>query len=142
FFIDDKIFDGLELRPFIPMVPYSTLYTFMLLPTFTETSVVNLALASGLLAYALGIDPQFVPSAPATGQGVFSFFVKPHSQLDATWNHQRGQVEIDALFVGRRLSKDTLFVIEAKCSDKFGSFAKHKLYYALAALRERLPENV
>jgi hypothetical protein len=102
---------------------YSTLYTFMLLPGFTETSVVNLALASGLLPYALDVDATYTPSVPATGQSVFSFPVKPNSKLGAEWFHQRGQVEIDALFVARRRSKETLFLVEVKCSNNFESLA-------------------
>jgi hypothetical protein len=142
FLLDDEVFANVLPKPFIPTVPYSTLYTFMLLPAFTETSVVNLALASGLLAHALDVEPAYAPSVPATGQSVFSFPVRPHSKLDANWLHQRGQVEIDALFVARRRSKDTLFLVEAKCGSQFGSLAKHKICYALAAVRTRLPENV
>lgn len=48
--------------------------------------------------------------------------------------HYKGQVEIDALFVGRRNRQETLFVIEAKTSNNFQSLAKHKLVYPVLAL--------
>src|SRR5262249_47549043 len=73
FLIDDELFASQQPRPYVPTVKYSALYAFMLLPVFTETSVVNLALASGLLPHALGVDPGYEPSIPATGQSVFSF---------------------------------------------------------------------
>jgi hypothetical protein len=139
FFFDDKLFSSIKPEMFIPTVPVSDLYVFQLLPTLTETSLVNLALVSGLLGTALQFDDPYRPIVPATGQSTFSFEVRPNSSIDATWGHDRGQVEIDALFTARRRGKDTLFLVEAKNSKGLGTLAKHKLVYPMLALRGHVP---
>jgi hypothetical protein len=118
------------------------LFTFALLPKFTETSLVNLALASGLLSHALRIDDEELPSAPATGQGTYSFTFSPHADLNVTWAHTKGQVEIDAAITAKRCGEETLFVVEAKAGDDFDSLAKHKLLYPALALRSGVPEHM
>lgn len=142
FLFDERIFSSLSIESFIPTVPVSALYAFDLLPSFTESSVVNLALASGLLGHALRLDHGFLPSAPATGQTTYSFPVRPHTGLAVEWAHERGQVEIDALFVARRAGRDTVFLVEAKTSPKFSTLAKHKLVYPLRALNAEVPHYV
>jgi hypothetical protein len=116
------------------------LFVFTLLPKFTETSLVNLAMASGLLSHALQLDYEALPSAPATGQGTYSFTFSPHADLNVTWAHTRGQVEIDAAFIAKREGNETLFVVEAKAGDEFDSLAKHKLLFPALALRNGIPE--
>jgi hypothetical protein len=143
FIFDEEIFASLAPVSFIPSVPVRHLFPFLLLPSFTEISLVNLAFASGLLAHALGIDQRDLPYAPATGQSTFDFPVVPHSKLGVRWQHQRGQVEIDAVFSAQRASRETVFLLEAKTSAKkgeeFDSLAKHKLMYPVLALRDHLP---
>lgn len=79
------------------------------------------------------------PIIPATGQTVFSFKFQPHPSIETIWNHDRGQVEIDALFTAKRQGKETLFLVEAKSSSDISSLAKHKLVYPLLALRQHIP---
>src|SRR4051794_17804958 len=75
-----------------------------------------------------------MPRAPATGQSTFSFDLKPHSSSDTVWRHLRGQVQIDALFVGRRDGEELIFVVEAKHGSYPSSLAKHKLVYPVLAI--------
>lgn len=139
FLMDDSVFSSASAEVFIPSVSMKELFAFQLLPALTETSYVNLALASGLLAHALRLDDQRSAHVPATGQSKFSFKVRPHSAHPASWNHHSGQVEIDALFVAQRGGKPHLFLVEAKVSKGPQSLAKHKLVYPLLALRESVP---
>ena len=73
FFFDNALFGKLEPEVFVPKVPYSALYSLALVPTLTESSLANIAVASGLISEALGVDPQGVPSIPATGQSTYTF---------------------------------------------------------------------
>jgi hypothetical protein len=141
FLLDDELFRDIRPELFIPDVSLRRLYAYTLLPAVTETSLVNLAIASGLLNRALGVDDTEVPSAPATGQSVFSFPVTPHERLGVTWQHINGQVEIDALMVARRAGREVLFLIEAKKSNAYASLAKHKLVYPALAVRGGLPSH-
>jgi len=109
------------------------------LPSFTETSLVNLALASGLMAHALGIRKGDVGLAPATGQSTFSFKFRPREKIELTWPHLRGQVEIDSLFTARRNGKETVFIMESKAGREFDSLSNHKLVYPVLALPQKVP---
>lgn len=142
FLIDDVIFSSAGAQVFIPSVSMKELFAFQLLPALTETSYVNLALASGLLAHALRLDDERSAHVPATGQSTFSFEVRPHAVHPVLWNHRRGQVEIDALFVAQRNGKPHLFLVEAKVSPGMQSLAKHKLVYPLLALRTSVPHDL
>jgi hypothetical protein len=139
FFIDDQIFKDIGPEAFISPVPFRRLYAFHLLPSFTETSLVNLAAASGLLAHALKLEDQDLFFTPATGQSTYSFEVRPHPKLGVTWKHSKGQVQIDAVFIARRAGKETVFIVEAKAGNDLDSLAKHKIVYPLLALRPQLP---
>ena len=99
FLLDDVVFSSAGAEVFIPSVSMKELFAFQLLPALTESSYVNLALASGLLAHALRLDDERSAHVPATGQSTFSFQVHPHAAHAVRWNHRRGQVEIDALFI-------------------------------------------
>jgi hypothetical protein len=138
FFFDDALFGKLEAEVFVPKVPYSALYSLALVPTLTESSLANIAVASGLISEVLGVDPQGVPSIPATGQSTYSFRFKPNSSYQTIFEHRHGQVEIDGVFVCSIGSRATVVVLEAK-SGEFGSLAKHKLFYPMEALREKIP---
>jgi hypothetical protein len=142
FLLDQEVFAGAKPGMFIPPVSMRQLLAFTLLPKFTETSLVNLAIASGLLSHARGLDDATLPSAPATGQGTYSFTFSPHAELGLTWSHSKGQVEIDAAIISKRRGEEALFVVEAKAGDDFDSLAKHKLLYPVLALRGGVPEYI
>lgn len=138
FFFDDGLFGKLEPEVFVPKVPYSALYSLALVPTLTESSLANIAVASGLILEVLGADPQGVPSIPATGQSTYTFRFKPNTSYETVFEHRNGQVEIDGVFVCSIGSRATVVVLEAK-SGEFGSLAKHKLFYPMEALRQKIP---
>lgn len=142
FFLDEKLFAALTPELFLPDVSIRSLFPFQLLPKVTETSVVNLALASGLLPHALSVEKSESLLIPATGQSVFSFEFRPRGDNDATLLHQQGQVEIDAVFVAKRDNRECLFIVEAKHGDKFDSLAKHKLLYPILSLLPKIPASM
>lgn len=142
FLHDHEVFSEQDAKGFKPVVPESSLMGYKIMPILSETSLVNLALTSGILGQALNFDKVQVPGAPATGKSTFSFEFKPHSSIDQVFEHYKGQVEIDALFVEKRNGEDTLFVIEAKNDIKQRSLAKHKLAYPVLAVTRNLPKNV
>ena len=140
YFLDDSvIFGNLPREEFTPSLAQEELVGFRLFPALTETSLVNLGIASGLVGAALGLSEDTVPRAPATGRSTFSFQVRPHQQFDAIWTHANGQVEIDALFVGRRGGRLTVFVMEAKAGPPADTLAKHKLVYPVLATAPGVP---
>ncbi|WP_163971799.1 DUF6997 domain-containing protein [Oceanobacillus halotolerans] len=118
---------------------------YKIIPSLTESSLVNLGLSSGLLSAALSLDTNKSISAPATSNSTFTFHFKPHSTIQKEVIHNNGQVEIDALFVEKRLGKDILFVLEAKIdrnSNSLSSLSKHKLLYPILALAPNTPEHI
>jgi hypothetical protein len=139
FLLDDALFGNLAPEVFIPTASFRHLFAFFLLPELTETSLVNLALASGLMSHALGLDEQTLPLATATGQSTHTFRFKPRIGMEEPWTHSRGQVEIDSLFAARRGGKETAFIIESKAAGDLDSLAKHKLLYPLLAIRGKVP---
>lgn len=117
------------------------LVSFRLLSTLSETSLVNLGLAAGVLAEALELDTSGALAPPATGRSTYTFPVRPHSSLRETIIHRNGQVEIDTLFAERRDGRRTLFVVEAKTGPR-ASLAKHKLVYPILALADEVPPEI
>ena len=143
FLIDADLFKGVEKQIFLPNVSIRQLFAFNLLSDLTENSLINLAISSGLMASALGIETSESLAAPASASGTFNFQFKANCDENApVWDHEQGQVEIDALFVGRRGKQEILFVIEAKTSEKYQSLAKHKLVYPILALRNKIPDCI
>lgn len=142
FLIHDTVFGDCVRTPFLPVASWRDLYAFQVLRRLTESSLVNLAIASGLLGYALDLDEDTVGLVPATGQSTFTFQFQPHDLVRQTLFHQNGQVEIDALFVGRRNRKDCLFVVEAKSGPDVKSIAKHKLVYPVLSVAKHLPTGM
>jgi hypothetical protein len=110
----------------------------LLIPS--ETTLVNLAFTSGLVAHALGLDDDESLPAPARGVLRATFSFRAHSTLDWVLEHVHGQVEIDALIVGRRNGLDHLFVLEAKQSS--AALANHKLLYPIMALAGAVPPDM
>lgn len=142
FLIDDEIFSGIKAESFLPNVSIRQLFAFELLSELTENSLVNLAISSGLMASALNIETSESLAAPASSSGCFTFSFSPSREMASSWLHQNGQVEIDALFVGRRDGEEVLFVIEAKTSSQFKSLSKHKLIYPILSIREKVPSSI
>jgi hypothetical protein len=137
FLIDDRIFEDVSEQAFIPTSLFRDLYAFSLIPRFTETTMVNFALASGLLREALSLDQ--TPSIPVTGRSTYTFSFFPRFVEDSVWTHHAGQVEIDGAFTARRNGIDCLFIVEAK-NGQPDSLAKTKLLYPYLALRPQIPE--
>lgn len=133
--IDDQI-DNFEIQD------PEKLLSFGLLPNLSETSLVNLSLASGVLSEVLLLDSSGSLNPPATGRSTFSFELRPHSSMEETFDHRIGQVEIDTMFAERREGELTLFVIEAKAGTNQRSLAKHKLTYPILALADRVDPAV
>jgi hypothetical protein len=134
FFLKDiDLFEEPSLA-FEPRLLHDEILPFRLFGELTEGGALNLAIAAGLLAHALGLDEPHPRFAPAAGCSTYTFDVAPHvSYHTALWQHCGGQVDIDAIVYGRRNGKPHLFTIEAK-HGKRGSLAKTKLYYAAAAM--------
>lgn len=107
---------------------------YRLLPQFSESSLVNLALSTGLLSQALDLDVERVGTAPVTVASTFDFSFRPHPAQPTVFRHNNGQVEVDACFVSRRNGEQVLVVVEAKTGPK-RSLAKHKLFYPLMSVR-------
>ncbi len=141
FLHDDEIFDGNPIEKVASLVDQDRLLSFTTLPTLSETSLVNLGLASGVLSDALELDTAGALAPPTTGRSTFTFDFRPHSDLEQTVTHQSGQVEIDTLFAERRKGETTLFVIEAKTGPR-ASLAKHKLVYPILSIAETLPSDI
>ncbi|MDB4460807.1 hypothetical protein N9047_01290 [bacterium] len=77
-----------------------------------------------------------------TGQGTYSFEVKAREDRKEPWRHNKGQVEIDCIFVGCRNGEKLLLWVEAKSGKPNASLAKHKLMYPLAAVRNSAPSEI
>ena len=90
------------------------------------------AVAAGIYAF-VATRALLRPRAPAAGRSTFTFSFQPHSSLPISWTHRNGQVQIDAVFVGRRDEVETVFIVEAKHGPK-SSLAKHKLAYPVLAI--------
>lgn len=139
FFLDQPIFDSAGIGNFIPETSLRSLYPYHLLPKLTESSLLNLALSSGILAEALDIDPGINLGFAAGGNTSYTFDFHPLSTSPIAVKHNRGQVEIDSMFVARRQGQECLFVIEAKVGVGDRSLAKQKLLYPALGLRDLAP---
>jgi hypothetical protein len=142
YFIDDSDLGVTAETTFLSRAAQRDLYVFELLHPYVESSMINLAFASGLLSQALELDSVGGLPPPARGASTYTFDVRPHSTIDVLWQHRAGQVEIDALFIGERNKRDVLFIIEAKTASGPRSLAKHKLVYPALALAPLVPADV
>ena len=140
FLYDDKCFEDSQPRLFIPEVGFDQLFTYQLLPNLSESALVNLAFACGLMQAALGLDPR--DKLPAALSGTFNPTFKFRAFPGAkTWTHREGQVQIDGAILGKRHGKQIMFVVEAK-TDKSKTLAKHKLFYPVVGLLTAIPLNI
>lgn len=141
FLRDEGIFADRSVERFSTAADDDRLVSFRLLSTLSETSLVNLGLAAGVLAEALELDTSGALAPPATGRSTYTFPFRPHGSLEETITHRNGQVEIDTLFAERRDGERTLFVVEAKTGPR-ASLAKHKLVYPILALADEVPPEI
>lgn len=140
FIFDSEIINRQKGENYLPSASLKKLYSYFILPKFSETSFVNLALASGILFQSLGISEKDDPLPPATGRSTFSFELYAHSDIkDKKLLHENGQVEIDAMFVGKRDGIETLFIVEAKSGNRLKSLSKHKLVYPILSVANKVP---
>lgn len=117
------------------------LSAYRLLSRFSESSLVNLALSTGILSRALNLDVEQIGTAPMTIASTFDFKFEPHPAQPTVVHHNNGQVEIDALVTTRRNGKRVLIVVEAKTGTK-RSLAKHKLFYPMMGVQVDVSESV
>ena len=134
-----------DKKIFIPDVPARELFSYTLIPNATERGLVNVALASGILKDALGLQSE--PTLPIQGNSTYSFDVYPTSeQENLSYSHVNGQVEIDSCFLGKRNGREEIFVLEAKMLQGRKSLSKTKLAYAKLAVESvskiKLPINL
>jgi len=122
---------------FFPIVPARELFSFGLIPNATENGLINLALCAGIIDEALGIEQR--ATLPARGNSLYSFRVCPSSeQQNLALEHVTGQVEIDAVFLGKQSGVDTIFVVEAKRLQGRRGISKAKLGYSTLAVQSLL----
>ncbi|MCF7994696.1 MAG: hypothetical protein K9L88_07640 [Chromatiaceae bacterium] len=140
FLIDEEIFTG-HPETFIPDRSMRVLFPFGLLPKLSETSLLTLAHASGLMAEALDCDDSSIHMIPATGAGTYSFSFTVGSDQPRQLDHIAGQVEIDSVCIGVRNGRNHVIVTEAK-RGPFDSIARHKLAYAVWAVRTNIPDDI
>lgn len=114
---------------------------YRLLPNFSESSFVNLALSTGILGRSLNLDGDIIGTAPTTISSSFSFSFRPHSHLSHEFYHDNGQVEVDALIITRRNGKRVMLVIEAK-QGRQRALAKHKLMYPFLAVNNLIADDI
>lgn len=131
---------ALNTETFLPRMSLRALFSYAVLGSVSEQTLITLASTSGLLSHALGLDPDDPLEAPATGAITATFAFRPDPEADTVLHHVGGQVEVDAVFVGRRDGRDVVFVIEAK--GRKPRLAKHKLVYPILSLRENVPEDM
>ena len=117
------------------------LEVYRLLPTFSESSLVNFALSTGLLSRALDLDVEQIGAAPTTIASTFDFEFEPHPMVSTVLHHNGGQVEIDAIVMTRQDGERVLVVLEAK-TGRERALAKHKLCYPYLAVQQELSPAV
>jgi hypothetical protein len=139
FLIDAELRAKIITETFLPTASVRELFPFHILPQLSEPNVLSYAFASGLISEALELDVRGALAPPATGASNFSFSFLPHEHVPTPLLYRAGQVEIDAMFVGRRGGKLKLFVLEAKVGRGSASLAKHKLAYPVMAIAQRIP---
>lgn len=103
------------------------------LPTFSARGFVNLALSTGLLSRALGLDAARVGTPPMPVASTFEFAFEPHPDRPTTLRYADGYLELDTLVTARRDGERVLLVVTARCGAR-QSVGKHTIAYpALAA---------
>ena len=140
FLLDDECFGKNTVEEFDAKAGDNHLFGYLLIPNLTETSLVNLAFSSGILGRVLDIDTSQFSALPATGQTECNFSIRPHPAVEVEWQHHRGQVEVDALFVENKRRK-RVFIMESKVGAPNSELAKHKLVYPVEAVAPFVPDE-
>lgn len=117
------------------------LKVYRMLPNFSESSLMDFALSTGILSRALNLDVEQIGTAPTTIASSYEFSFEPHPDRSAVFHHNNGQIEIDAIIMTRRNGERILLVIEAKEGSE-QTLAKHKLYYPALAAKNSLSAEV
>ena len=152
FFIDEQQFEAaghdlIDLTPgsddhaALSQQASDMLLAYEMLPTYSESSYLHLAMAIGVLSRALALDVRSIGTAPVTFSTSFDFQFRAHTDIGRTISHNRGQVEVDCCFVSRQDGQRLVVVLEAK-KGRSRALAKHKLYYPLMGLRANAPEPI
>lgn len=143
FIVDNDVMNKESWETYLPTKSIRELFAYQVFPFLSETSYVNLGVASGLISHALGLDEYNVPLTPATGKSTFSFEFMIHSSMsNQIINHKNGQVEIDGVFVAKKDGKQVVFVLEAKSDSKHKSLSKHKLVYPILSIASKVPKDM
>ncbi|KGN00091.1 hypothetical protein Z969_10160 [Clostridium novyi A str. 4570] len=142
FIFDEEIFDKKGIT-YLPTRSIRELFAYQVFGFLSESSYVNLSVASGLMSRALNLDEYNVPLTPCSGKSTFSFEFYPHSQYkNNILYHDNGQVEIDGVLVAERNGKTTVFILEAKSDKSHKSLAKHKLVYSVLSIAPNIPKDM
>jgi len=134
-----------DLQSEAPRQPYfipsrGDLVTFRLARKLTEQALINLGFTTGFIQKAWEYDEYSVTASPISVARTYSFELQLRSDLDQVIHREQGQVQIDALILGRRAGHEVLFVFEAK-TDNSQSLAKHKLVYPLLAISQQVQDK-
>jgi hypothetical protein len=139
FLEDERVFELVEAESFVPDGSIRSLLPFHLLNQLKERSATSLAYATGVLERALDLDEAI--ASPVTDSGVYAFEFVPHPGLSPLV-HNKGQIEVDGLFLARRGGGECVFVVEAKVDSKMRSVSKHKLAYPIYGMQEKVPAGI
>jgi hypothetical protein len=123
FFMGNQLFADAVPTPFIPERTFLELFPFSLFANHSETNLVNAAFCSGLISTALKLDHSDIVPFPATGASNVTFEFFPHTELPMPLLHDRGQVQVDGVFAGKRDGQQCVFVLEAKVDPPGGTTA-------------------
>lgn len=136
FFFDDEIFTSKPVEYKSPADVRNALSIMNIFEKPSEMMLVSYLLSSGALGEVLGLDEDNIYYTPLTGRNCFTFSYKPAPDYPLL-KHENGQVEIDAVFTGKRNGKLVIVIAEAKSdTGRYRSLAKHKLFYAYKSVQE------
>lgn len=133
FLLDEDIFDNKYIDY---KISEDELLPFRIIEKLTEVSFLNIALNSGIVSEALGIEGNIYS---ANTQSTYTFSFKLNKKDEAIIEHNAGQVEIDSVFANDRNGGKVIFVIEAKSDVAHRSLSKHKLVYPVLAIADKVP---
>jgi len=93
------------------------------------------------MAEALDCDDSSMHIIPATGHGTYSFQFTVGAEHPHPLDHIAGQIEVDSVCIGVPSGRNDVIVTEVK-PGPFDSIAKHKLAYAVCAVRSNIPADL
>lgn len=141
FFFDDKIFTCQETMYETNPNVKNAISIMNIFNNYSEMMLVSYLLSCGVMSEVLGLDKSQIYYTPLTGRNNYTFEFYPNKNCDAIL-HINGQVEIDAVFTGYRNGVPIVVVVEAKVENgRYGSLAKHKLFYAYKSIQSILKDE-